>query len=61
MSFELLNSLGAKKEPFLFISDFEANEIIVIPFDKLEENDVEYCIDENYISSPHKKELKKIQ
>lgn len=59
MSFELLNSLGAKKEPFLFISDFEANEIIVIPFDKLEENDVEYCIDENYISSPHKKELKK--
>ena len=57
MSFETLNFLGSKREPFLFISDFQAKEIIVIALDKLEENDVEFSIDENYIHSSHKKVL----
>ena len=48
MSFELLNFLGSKRKPFLFISDFEARKIEVIPLDELLHHDIEYCIDKNY-------------
>ena len=57
--FDTLNSLGAKREPFLFISDFEAKEIKVIPLNELKDHDVEFSIDENYKPSPHKQILKK--
>ena len=49
MNFELLNSLGRERRPFLFISDFEAQKIEVIPLDELQNFDIEYCIDEDYI------------
>lgn len=48
MTFEDLNSFGKRREPFLFISDFKAQELKIIPLDKLYENDIEFCIDENY-------------
>ena len=54
-SFELLNSLGKKRKPFLFISDFEAKKIEVIELDELENFDVDYSIDENYNSNSNKK------
>ncbi len=65
MSFELLNSLGKQRKPFLFISNFEANNVEVIPLDKLKDFDIEFSIDENYNlntkskSNSHLKELKK--
>ncbi len=66
MNFELLNSLGKQRKPFLFISDFEAKKIEIILLDELENFDVEYSIDENYNSNSnsnlnsHLKALKKI-
>jgi len=53
MTFDDLNSFGKKKEPFLFISDFKAQNLKVIPLDKLQENDVDFCIDKNYTVKPH--------
>ncbi len=53
MTFDDLNSLGKKREPFLFITDFKAQNIVVIPLDKLNANDVEFCIDENYPIKTH--------
>ncbi|MCF6330933.1 MAG: aminodeoxychorismate synthase component I [Sulfurimonas sp.] len=63
MSFELLNSLAKQRKPFLFISDFEANNVEVITLDKVQDFDIEFSIDENYNSNTksnsHLKELKK--
>jgi len=53
MSFERINSLASKREPFLFISDFEAKNIEVIPLNELKSEDVEFTIDANYIASTH--------
>jgi len=53
MTFEDINTLGKKKEPFLFISDFKAKNIEVIPLNKLEELDIEFTIDENYSHKKH--------
>ncbi|MCK4737661.1 MAG: aminodeoxychorismate synthase component I [Sulfurimonas sp.] len=50
MTFDDLNSLGKNREPFLFICDFKAQNLKVILLNELEENDVEFCIDENYIT-----------
>ncbi|DAB27413.1 MAG TPA: aminodeoxychorismate synthase component I, partial [Sulfurimonas sp. UBA10385] len=48
MTFDDLNSFGKRKEPFLFISDFKAQNLIVIPLNEIESHDIEFCIDENY-------------
>jgi para-aminobenzoate synthetase component I len=53
-----LNYLGKLREPFLFISDFEAKKLIVVPLDKLEEHDIEYTIDEDYVYKEHPHGLK---
>jgi para-aminobenzoate synthetase component 1 len=59
MTFEELNLLGSKKEPFLFISDFKAKNLKVILLDKLSDADIEFCIDENYKIDVHPHFLKK--
>ena len=53
MAFKRVNDLAAKGIPFLFISDFKADHIEVIPLESLEENDVEYCICEAYAYHEH--------
>lgn len=53
MTFSDLNSLGKKREPFLFICDFKAQNLIVIPIRELNNSDVEFCIDENYAKKLH--------
>lgn len=59
MTFDDLNSFGGRKEPFLFISDFKAQNLIVMPLSELELNDVEFCIDENYPIKTHADFLEK--
>jgi para-aminobenzoate synthetase component 1 len=54
-----LNSFGCERRPFLFISDFEADEPIVIPLDELKDLDVEYKIDEDYKFEKHQHTLVK--
>jgi para-aminobenzoate synthetase component 1 len=54
-----VNSLGAKREPFLFISDFKAKNVIAISLDELDAHDIEYSIDENYKYKEHTHTLKK--
>ncbi|WP_297482368.1 aminodeoxychorismate synthase component I [Sulfurimonas sp.] len=58
MSFKRINSLASKREPFLFISDFEAKNIEVIPLNELESEDIEFTIDANYIASAHPHRLR---
>lgn len=53
MTFNHLNELGKERKPFLFISDFLAQNIEVIPLDELDKHDVEFCIDENYVFKKH--------
>jgi len=53
MSFEQINSLGRKREPFLVISDFKAEDIKVIELKNLAKEDVEFVIDENYTYQEH--------
>jgi len=59
MSFEQINSLGRKRDPFLFISDFKAQNVEVFPLSQLQENNVEFCIDENFTFKKHPHFLKK--
>ena len=58
MNFERINSLASKREPFLFISDFEAKNIEVIPLNELESEDIEFTIDASYIASEHPHRLR---
>lgn len=55
MTFSDLNSLGSKREPFLFISDFKAENLEVILLKDLQNEDIEFCIEEPLVkkSSPH--------
>jgi len=48
MTFDDLNSLGKKREPFLFISDFSAKNLKIIPLGELDAHDVEYATTKNY-------------
>jgi para-aminobenzoate synthetase component I len=59
MTFEDLNTLGRNREPFLFICDYKAKNLKVIPLDKLSNEDVEFSIDENYTYKEHAKSFKK--
>ena len=58
MTFESLNSLGKARKPFLFISDFLAKNIEVIPLDELHKHDIEFSIDEEYVYKKHAKVFK---
>jgi para-aminobenzoate synthetase component 1 len=60
MTFEDINILAQKRVPFLFVSDFEAKNIKIVLLDKLDEEDVEFCIDENYTKIKHQYFLEKI-
>ncbi|PNV84209.1 MAG: aminodeoxychorismate synthase component I [Sulfurimonas sp.] len=53
MTFDDLNSFGKRKEPFLFISDFKAQNLKIIPLSELEQNDVEYRIEKKYTPKLH--------
>ena len=53
MTFDDLNSLGKKREPFLFISDFWAKNLKVIPLGELDSQDVEYSTTKNYSIKSH--------
>lgn len=59
MTFDDLNSFGAKREAFLFIVDFKAQNIIASPLYELEVNDIEFCIDEDYHLKTHEDFLDK--
>ncbi len=58
MGFKKMNALGKKREPFLFITDFKAENVAVIPLNELEKEDIEYSIDENYKFTPHPHKLR---
>ncbi len=53
MNFSDLNTLGKQRKPFLFISDFKAKKLEVILLEDLQEQDIEFCIDENYLYNEH--------
>ena len=53
MDVELLNSLGKRREPFLFISDFKAQNIKVVLLKDLENEDISFTIDENFTHKKH--------
>lgn len=59
MTFDDLNALGKKREPFLFIIDFKAQNIVASALCELEANDIEFCIDEEYILKAHEDFLEK--
>jgi len=57
MSFELLNSLGKQRIPFLFICDYKARDIKVIKLEDLQSEDVDFKIKKNYQTAPHSHHL----
>ena len=59
MTFEDINSLGATREPFLFIVDFKAQNIVLLPLNKLSDNDIEFEIEEEYRLKHHEDFLQK--
>lgn len=59
MMFEDINSLGATREPFLFIVDFKAQNIVLLPLNKLGDNDIEFEIEEEYMLKSHEDFLQK--
>ena len=56
MSFDKINALARKREPFLLISDFKAENIEVIALSELDKHDIEFNINElyKYVEHPHK-------
>ena len=59
MDFEDLNTLGKARKPFLFITDFKAKTLEVFLLDKVQENNIEFQINEDYLKQKHSKKLKK--
>jgi para-aminobenzoate synthetase component 1 len=59
MSFKDVDKLAKDGIPFLFISDFMAKEIQVIPLDELKNKDIKYQINEKLPSVKHHHFLKK--
>ncbi|WP_321779117.1 aminodeoxychorismate synthase component I [Sulfurimonas sp.] len=53
MTINELNRLAKDRVPFLFISDFLAQNIKVIPLNELYLHDIDFCIDENYKYKKH--------
>ena len=59
MSWEQLNSFGKKREPFLFICDFQALHVEVYAIDELEKNNIEFKIDENHQIKTYNQDIEK--
>lgn len=59
MTFSDLNSFGKKRKPFLFISDFKAQNLKIIELKNIDEHDVEFCINEHYAVVHHDNILEK--
>ena len=59
MTFNAINLLGAKREPFLFISDFKAKNLKVILLKNLQKADVEFQIKKSLKNEKYVKNLKK--
>ena len=59
MAFKEVNTLASQGIPFLFISDFKAKQVEVIPLDELHKHDIEYSICENYCYEEHEHFLEK--
>ena len=59
MTFEQINSLGRRRKPFLFISDFLAQNIEAIPLEELDKHDIKFIINENYLYKKHPKIFQK--
>lgn len=57
MSFEACNALGAKREPFFFVVNFQADKIVALPLDALEANDIEYSFSGDFFN--HQESLRK--
>ena len=60
MSFEELNKLGSQRIAFLFVCDFKAQNIEVVPLKDIQNSDISYAINENYAFHTHPHALKKI-
>ncbi|MDQ7044464.1 MAG: aminodeoxychorismate synthase component I [Sulfurimonas sp.] len=59
MTFSDINALASKRVPFLFISDFKAKNLKLIPLDKLLEADLDFEINENINLTSNKHTIKK--
>jgi len=59
MTFSDLNSLAKERRPFLFISDFRAKRLVVVPLDELSKHDMEYSIKKPSLISPNNAALQK--
>lgn len=59
MTFDDLNSLGKRREPFLFITDFKAQKLEVMLLSELSKYDVEFSIAEDYPFNEHNIKLQK--
>ena len=54
-----LGFLASAGEPFLFFTDFTASKFHVFKLSELEENDIEFCFDEDFIYKKHDLSLQK--
>ena len=59
MPFEKINLLAKEGTPFLFISDFKAQNVEVHRLDALKEEDIEFCICEDFVYKEHPHFLQK--
>lgn len=53
MSFEHINTLGKAREPFLFVCDYSAKNIEVIPLKDLDSHDIEFKIQKKSTTKGH--------
>lgn len=60
MTFSDLNSFGERREPFLFICDFKALHVEVFALDELQNNDIEFKIEQNYKINSYKQKIEKL-
>ncbi len=59
MTFSDINSLGKLRKPFLFISDFKAENLEVILLENLKKEDIEFQITDTLSKVSHTQSLKK--
>ncbi|HFB53119.1 MAG TPA: aminodeoxychorismate synthase component I [Sulfurimonas autotrophica] len=59
MPFEKINKLAKEGVPFLFISDFKAENAEVYRLDEVKKNDIEFCICEDFEYKEHSHFLQK--
>jgi para-aminobenzoate synthetase component 1 len=57
MNFNDINILAKQRKPFLFISDFKAENLEIILLEDLENHDIEFSINEEYQSKKHSYKL----